>query len=145
MRLELILLVLAVSGCICCGPGDGDGLLQSTTTVKSKVTSTTLLTETTQPSIPKDRVSCEAAGGRWGRIGISPREACNLPASDGGADCSDGSECEGACLAELTPQQMESLRKGGSVEAAGKCTPWRITVGCQARVEDGKARMLCVD
>ena len=40
---------------------------------------------TTKFTIPKDKVSCEARKGVWKKIGISPREECNLKTTDGGS------------------------------------------------------------
>jgi len=97
--------------------------------------------------IPKDKATCEAQGGKWGRIGPSPRESCNLPTSDAGKVCSDSSECEGGCVANLSRADQDRITRDKAViETQGKCTPWRIVVGCMALVTDGKVRgILCVD
>ncbi len=99
--------------------------------------------------LPKDQSSCEAQGGKWGRIGPSPVESCNLRTSDGGQVCSDSSECEGLCIAELSPQDYERVRMSGGkvvIETKGKCAPWRITVGCNPVVTSGKVKgIMCID
>jgi len=162
MRLLLLLaFFVLVSGCICCLPPGDDWTQYSTTTVSTKKSTTTVAshesttttsftkkTTTTliRPGDIKDKSSCEALGGTWRRIGLSPRESCNLPTSDGGKECSDASECEGACIAELSGAELENAMHGSAIRTKGKCTQWRITVGCQARVEDGVVHgMLCVD
>jgi len=136
MRIPACLLSVAlICGCLCLTPGGGPGGL--------KTTSTSIGPDT---SLLPDKASCESRGGRWGRIGLSPRPSCNLPASDGGKACSDSDECDGSCLADLDANEMEAARKGETLKKDGKCTPWMITVGCQARVEDGKVRgLLCMD
>ena len=97
--------------------------------------------------IPKDQATCEAQGGKWSRIGLAPRESCNLPTLDAGKVCSDSSECEGACLADLSRADQDRIRKDKAViETQGKCTPWRIVVGCTAPVTGGKVKdIMCVD
>jgi len=53
---------------------------------------------------PKDKETCLAKNGKWAKIGLFPEEECNLPTSDAGRECSDVSQCEGTCLADLTNQ-----------------------------------------
>ncbi|MFH0861449.1 MAG: hypothetical protein V1875_00320 [Candidatus Altiarchaeota archaeon] len=133
--LAVLLLVSFVCGCFCCTPGGGPGGLKTTSTNGGSTV-----------SIPSDRNFCESQGGRWGAIGRFPKEVCNLPTSDGGNACSGQDDCVGACLADLDQKEMEAARNGQTISASGRCTPWRMTVGCQARVEDGKVRgILCMD
>jgi hypothetical protein len=101
---------------------------------------------TATPVPPPDQASCETLGGRWGRIGLNPREQCNLPAADAGAECLSSSECEGLCLAELSPDELDAaMRADKIVQAAGVCSAWRIVVGCVPMVEDGVLRPICID
>jgi hypothetical protein len=101
---------------------------------------------TATPSAPQDQASCEAQGGRWGRIGRSPREQCNLPASDAGKQCLSSSECEGLCLADISSDQLDAVMRGKNVvHTSGKCSAWRIVVGCVPMVEDGVIRPICID
>ncbi len=53
--------------------------------------------------------------------------------SDGGKECSEDNECEGWC-SRFYP-----------VETTGKCSEWKILVGCYSYVEDGKANTICAD
>lgn len=94
---------------------------------------------------PTDKESCEALGGRWGTIGLQPEEECNLPTSDAGKECSDWGDCEGACIADLSQEDLEEAPEG-VVHTKGKCSASKIVVGCHAFVEDGKVYgILCVD
>jgi len=94
---------------------------------------------------PSDRESCEALGGQWGRLGLAPEEECNLPTSDAGKVCSDWDDCEGACIAELSQDDLDNAPEV-VVYTEGKCSAWRIIVGCHAFVEDGRVHgILCVD
>lgn len=99
----------------------------------------------------KDKTSCEALGGSWGRIGLDVEESCNLPTSDAGKECLNSTDCEGSCIAELSKEDWDKLWSKVMGEeiiiyTKGKCTPWKVTVGCHAFVEDGKVEwILCVD
>lgn len=97
--------------------------------------------------IPKDKETCLAKNGKWAKIGPAPVESCNLPTSDGGKECTDTSECEGTCLAALSNEEQNLvMREKKTIQTKGKCTPWVITVGCQARVQNGKVNgILCID
>lgn len=80
------------------------------------------------------RFACEAQGGMWVRVGLSPQELCNLPTSDAGKECSDHSECEGVCLAEQTGEGVK-----------GKCSEWKMIAGCHQVVEGGEVFGVCWD
>lgn len=83
-------------------------------------------TTTTFPPVPRDKDTCEAAGGKWGQVGLYPHEICNMPTPDGGKTCSDESDCMGSCFAE------------NEGDKTGKCTEWTTVVGCNFNVENGK-------
>jgi hypothetical protein len=100
--------------------------------------------EKAEDVVPKDKTSCEALSGKWGRIGLDPEEYCNLPTSDAGKECSSSNKCEGSCIAKLSEEDWDKAIHG-VVYTKGKCTAWKVTVGCRAFVEDGKVRILCVD
>jgi hypothetical protein len=96
-------------------------------------------------SAPTDKESCEALGGHWGRIGLLLEEKCNLPTSDAGEECCDWDDCEGACIAELSLEDLDRAPQG-VVYTKGRCSAWRIIVGCHAFVEDGKVYgIMCAD
>lgn len=95
---------------------------------------------------PADKESCEALGGKWGRIGAYPEEECNLPTSDAGKECSGYDECEGSCLADLSEDEQSKVAQGIVVYTKGKCSAWKITVGCLTLVEEGKVSgIICID
>ncbi|MBI2430887.1 MAG: hypothetical protein HYV39_02650 [Candidatus Levybacteria bacterium] len=84
--------------------------------------------------LPKTKEACLKQGGKWGRIGISEFEKCNLKTSDKGKACTDSSQCESSCIGESFSSR------------SGKCSSWRITVGCYYFVNNGKVDgLLCAD
>ena len=88
---------------------------------------------------PTTRAECEAAGGKWGRLGLKPQEACNLPTRDAGKPCTDATDCVSACIApDAAPE--------GS-RAQGKCFDRELLVGtCLKQVRDGVVGpTLCAD
>lgn len=99
-----------------------------------------------EPAIPDDRAGCEKAGGTWGPVGIFPKPICRVPTSDGGRPCGDDGECEGRCLATLTPGQRDEVQSGGRLQVLGACTEVTPVFGCMAIVEKGwVSRILCAD
>lgn len=87
-----------------------------------------------KPKPESEEESCKKHGGGW----ISSSCSCNLPTSDAGKECSDGSECDGACLAEKE-------KPGEPAPTKGKCSEWTIVLGCRYFVTKGVAGMICVD
>lgn len=83
--------------------------------------------------IPATKEDCIKQGGLWNKIGIRPTESCNIPTSDAGKICIDSSQCESSCIGE------------NKDSSSGKCSEWKIVVGCYAFVEDGKADVICAD
>ena len=77
------------------------------------------------------------------------KEFCVLPASDAGKTCNDSSECQGGCIAELTPEEHDLLTKeyGKHVlEKTGQCSQWQQMFGCFPFVSNGKVKeILCVE
>lgn len=101
----------------------------------------------TNQELPKDKATCEAQGGRWGKIGLAPIEQCNLPTPDAGKVCSDSRDCTGMCIAELSKEDYDRVwRDKAVIQTMGKCAPWRITVGCVPQVTNGKVQgIICID
>lgn len=95
----------------------------------------------TQLEIPRAQLGCEQAGGRWGPAGLFPKPICRMPTYDAGRTCADDGECEGLCLAELTPAQRDLVKKwtGGrqKLQVLGKCTAYAPVFGCMAIVKQG--------
>lgn len=87
--------------------------------------------------IPRTQLLCERAGGRWGPAGLFPKSICRLPTHDAGRICADTEECEGFCLAALTPAQRDFIGKRQKLQVLGKCTPYAPMFGCMAIVKEG--------
>lgn len=101
--------------------------------------------ETILTPVPQQKEDCEANGGRWGKIGFNPQERCNLPTKDTGRECLNSSECEGSCLADLSPEQKSQVIQN-SITTKGKCSSWKINIGCLAFVDKGKVNgITCLD
>jgi len=94
---------------------------------------------------PKDKEACEVKGGIWKKIGPRPNEECNLPASDSGKICTDSEQCQGYCLAKLSPEQLRSGMKGKRIKTDGFCSPTLKTIGCQGFIKNGFANIICLD
>ena len=92
---------------------------------------------------PKDKESCEKVGGVWIDRGGS---FCNLPTFDSGKECSDSSQCEGSCIAELSSEEERKVEQGTIIYTKGKCTARIVVFGCRPHVDDGKVfGILCMD
>ena len=98
---------------------------------------------------PATKEACEAIGGQWGLHGEFVKEFCVRPAADEGKLCQDGAECEGQCIAELTPEEKRLLSDGSAehhLEKSGRCSPWEAMYGCYPFVEKGiVSEILCVE
>lgn len=96
--------------------------------------------------IPRTQLLCEQAGGRWGPAGLFPKPICKIPTQDAGRICADTGECEGLCLAALTPAQRDLVNKRRKLQVLGKCTPSMPIFGCMAIVKEGFVTgLLCAD
>lgn len=101
---------------------------------------------------PNSQEDCVRQGGRWGPIGIFPTPVCSLPTRDAGRPCADSDECEGLCVAKLSPEERERLMRnrgpdsGPGLVRPGACTPRIPVVGCQPKMEQGRVRyLICLD
>jgi hypothetical protein len=89
--------------------------------------------------IPKTKAQCEDVGGLWGPAGIFPKPICKVPTRDGGRTCGDTEECEGMCVADLTPAERNQLsRMRVALTKLGHCTPYSPVFGCMAIVRKGR-------
>jgi hypothetical protein len=96
--------------------------------------------------MPDTQLACEQVGGSWGRAGIFPKPICKMPTHDAGRPCADLGECEGLCIADLTPEQRDLVIKGQKLQVPGQCSPYSPIFGCLAIVEKGLvARIMCRD
>lgn len=96
--------------------------------------------------VPQDEETCIAEGGKWRKIGIAPRESCEMMTGDAGKVCSSSKDCEGACIADLTASQEAEIKKGRKVKINGACSSTVFVVGCRGFVEGGAVEyMTCID
>lgn len=88
---------------------------------------------------PAERARCEAAGGTVQRAGMLGWENCIQTFADGGAVCSDSSDCMGEC------RNTSEFAEAGTA-ATGQCTMNDSIFGCYQTIENGTAgAALCVD
>ena len=111
-----------------------------------KVSCTAVATNITA-QFPTDQASCESVGGIWGVFDLTDTERCILPTSDAGKICTDSSQCEGPCIANITQEQYSALIETQvPISATGYCSSWMTSAGCNAYVEDGMVNgIFCVD
>jgi len=95
--------------------------------------------------LPKNEVDCLKVGGIWKKLGPDPVASCNIKALDRGNLCSDSSQCEGTCLANLTKDELRGGMSGKQFKRHGQCSVWRVTLGCQGVVKNGIASIICID
>jgi hypothetical protein len=78
-----------------------------------------------------DKASCRAKGGSIRDVCILQLPACVAPYSDGGRRCSDNSQCQGKCLAQLdhAPKLGERVN--------GRCELDDDPCGCKIEVIQG--------
>ncbi len=96
-------------------------------------------------AIPKTKEECLKNGGVWKKLGPDPFETCNIKALDRGAICTDNSECEGWCQADITRDQLREGMKGKTRKGKGRCSVWRIELGCFGMLKKGVVSVICID
>jgi hypothetical protein len=96
-------------------------------------------------TVPKDKERCEAKGGIWKKMGPRPFEECNLKTTDAGKVCENSKECEGVCLANLTPEELSQGMRGKLFHRLGTCSDVIKVMGCRAYVVLGWASVVCAD
>lgn len=96
--------------------------------------------------LPKTKDACLQVGGVWKKQGPEPFETCNRKAADRGTICTDNSECEGWCQAEITKEQVREGMTGKlDITGRGRCSVWRVELGCFGMVQQGKVLVICID
>lgn len=74
------------------------------------------------------QIACEKKKGQWSRVGSSSH-TCIFTTKDSGQSCTNGTQCEGDCLAR-----------------SGTCSPIRPLLGCNEILQDDGNRVtLCID
>lgn len=87
-----------------------------------------------------ERQACAARGGRYEQVGMLGTWSCVIDYADGGARCSDSSECAGQCVTDADP-----LPHLGD-EVTGTCQRNNALFGCYAEVKNGRAEQpMCFD
>ena len=83
---------------------------------------------------------CVALGGTWDRLSTeSFNSQCAVPTTDGGTICTDHSQCQGLCVAEIDVE--------AGTRISGQCRSSYNTTGrCDIRVANGRAESkVCID
>lgn len=75
---------------------------------------------------------CLAADGVWNQE-VGPLPSCSLPTTDGGTPCTDGTDCQGDCLAD------------SPTAVVGACNTLRGDPGCRTVMQHGTPEVLCRD
>jgi hypothetical protein len=89
-----------------------------------------------------DQEACAQAGGEVRQEGMLGLPRCVIPYEDAGKVCSDGSDCEGRCLASDDVSDYEA--EPGEIQ--GRCEADDSPFGCYAEIHDGTLEgMICVD
>jgi len=82
---------------------------------------------------PVNQADCETMNGQWNEDEIK----CYVATDDAGQECSDSSQCQGYCAADLPEIYNKFISEGQSVEINGLCSENVIKYGCLAIVEQG--------
>jgi hypothetical protein len=115
-----------------CGstPGDATTSAQANTQQHSDPT----------PKRPETKEACDACGGLWAVHGFLPEESCICATRDAGRSCTDGKQCEGACIVDGN-EQFQVVEGGSSARGfyVGRCAAFDTTFGCYRIIPDGAA------
>lgn len=94
-----------------------------------------------QASTTETAASCEARGGKLMPVGRLQSTQCVVSYADAGKRCTDGDDCQGACIADETASPPQA---GAAV--TGRCQASSNRFGCSTSVESGRAEpTLCID
>jgi len=86
---------------------------------------------------PVTKEACDACHGLWDIHGIGDTETCICPTSDAGKTCTDGQQCEGACI--VTDDDFQVIEAGDNPKGywVGRCAGYDTTFGCYRGVPAG--------
>src|SRR5256885_14189612 len=86
---------------------------------------------------PTSKEGCDACGGLWDIHGIGDSETCICPTKDAGENCTDGQQCEGACV--VTDDALQVTEQGDAPKGyyVGHCADYDTTFGCYRVVPNG--------
>jgi len=84
-----------------------------------------------RPARPADKEACDACAGIWGVHGIEPVASCICRTKDAGQSCTDGSDCQGACIVD-DDAPFEIVAPGDPPRGTfvGRCADYDTTYGC---------------
>lgn len=94
-----------------------------------------------KPEVPKSEVACVAKGGHWTTLGLpmpDKPKMCDLRATDAGHSCTDGSQCQGECLASVAAIV-------GSKGKKGTCSAYLSNFGNVLRIRQGAVEDMNVE
>ncbi len=83
---------------------------------------------------------CQRLGGHWGRFGAEAIELCNFDTTDAGKICTDSSQCQAYCLADIDELSQTEPYGGQAVATSGYCASQTLLTGCNVIVLEGWAR-----
>lgn len=88
------------------------------------------------------RASCQSEGGFF----VEALEVCQLPTADAEKSCTDSSECEGFCEADLSVDEITKVTNKEQLKKTGACGKWKnFFSGCFYTVENGTVDKVCTD
>ncbi len=115
----------------------------------SKPVSTSVSTDLTKYQDQRDMcqkvtekkvIDCQKQGGSLQKQGMAQCYMCTIEYADAGKACSDGSECQGACL------NYNDFIPAGKTNQQGQCAKTNSPFGCYQVIEKGVAKhAMCVD
>jgi hypothetical protein len=120
------------------------------------------VTKVVPPSPPGSVEECHACNGDWGMHSlsdaISGTESCDCRTDDAGKTCTDGSDCQGMCVASADNPEYDVVDIGPPARGflVGRCSEFVVVFGCNALVDSGardagpisivrRPPVLCVD
>jgi len=87
-----------------------------------------------------EAATCAARGGEMRPVGRLQSVQCVIRYADAGKPCTDGAQCQGACLASA------DARPAVGAAASGFCAADSNRFGCRTVIEHGQAKpTLCID
>lgn len=96
------------------------------------------ISQARKPSIPSSEEQCLVHDNLWVRQGLGGFESCRVKTADSQKVCTDSTQCEGLCLADVTaPRNLSGT--------AGTCSAWANVASCHKIVEAGTVREICFD
>jgi hypothetical protein len=84
-----------------------------------------------------EKTDCIAKGGLVARGGKAQIESCRTRFADAGKACTDTSQCQGGCSANLV--------KPGASHPVGQCNTYSGQFGCQSYLAKGVVHEMCID